>query len=120
MVNSLEVADSFKITNIVYNKFMTSNNLQSILDHFGVGTFLQVKKTETIETSNTDCTLTYLETTHGSYVLIKFPQNALLKSELQDDFENKINFPQIVYVYPKEEKIKFAHVNGFYYSLRKI
>jgi hypothetical protein len=99
---------------------VTSNNLQSILDHFGVGALLQIKKTETIETSNTTSTLTYLETTHSSYVLIKFPQSVFLKKDLQDDFENKINLPQIVYVYPKEEKIQFAHVNDFYYSLRKI
>ena len=99
---------------------MAQNNLQSILDHFGVGTFLQVKKTETIKISNTDCSLTYLETTHGSYVLIKFPQIVFLNRDLQDDFENKIKLPQIVYAYPNEEKIQFAHVNDFYYSLRKI
>ena len=100
--------------------YMKLDKVQSILDHFGVGTLKLIKRTETIPVLDVEVKFIYIETSKGNYLLIEFSRDLLNRSEIQKEVDNKLNLLNILYAYPKENKIEFAHVDGHYYSLRKV
>jgi hypothetical protein len=92
--------------------------LQRIVDHFGIGKIQNVDKFESIEINNYILNLYTITTNKGEFVLIEYPSFIEKITEIQEEVDQKFNFQKPVFVYPETNKIQFAHVADKYYSVR--
>lgn len=99
---------------------MDPKKFQSILDHFGVGKFHLIINSEILKIYNFHIKIFFLETSIGDYALIELPKEIFNRSELQEEVDQKFKFYNQIFTYPKDKKLQFAHVDGYYYSLRKL
>ena len=92
--------------------------LQKIVDHFGVGKIQNVDKFESIEINNYILNLYTITTNKDQFVVIEYPSFIENISEIQKAVDLKFNFQKTIFVYPDTNKIQFAHVADKYYSVR--
>ena len=92
--------------------------IQKIVDHFGIGKILNVDKFESIEINNYILNLYTITTNKDQFVVIEYPSFIENISEIQKAVDLKLNFQKTIFVYPDINKIQFAHVADKYYSVR--
>jgi hypothetical protein len=103
-----------------FDKIHTLNieELQKIVDHFGIGKVNNIDMSQSIEISTHFLNLYFITINKGQFVVIEYPSFIEKKSEIQKEVDKKFNFQKPVFRYPSEDKIQFAHVADKYYSVR--
>lgn len=97
---------------------LNMEQLQKVVDHFGIGKVQTIDKSESIVIDNHFINLFYITTNKGKFIVIEYHGFTENMSEIQKAVDFKFNFQKPIFRYPSEDKIQFAHVNDRYYSVR--